>query len=78
VRVDRRTADLLAGVHKGGADEELGSLGGLVRGRVVEVGVASAITARHLRPLVAVAVPDGEEKKMSGAGASRKHLQPKP
>jgi len=38
------------------ADEELGSLGSLVRGRVVEVGVAGAVTARHLRPLVAEAV----------------------
>jgi len=66
VRVDRRTADLLAGVHKGGANKELGSLGGLVRGRVVEVGVASAVPARHLRTLVTVAVPDGERKNKAG------------
>ena len=75
--MDRCTADLLAGVHKGGADEELGSLGSLVRGRVVEVGVAGAVTARHLRPLVAVAVPERAKKKarlserVSGADASR-------
>jgi len=59
------------------ADEELGSLGGLVRGRVVEVGVAGAITTSHLRRLVAVAVPEERVSDIvtrKRQGASRNSL----